>query len=323
MHNIIRFYNQNREKIIKIILIIVFIFGIIQFFNYLAKIKLKNNKNNVNPSNVITNNLDNSKDYLASNKSIISGGNVSDTKLDNDTKIIKTFMDFCNNKEVTKAYNLLTDECKEVMFPTEEDFYKIYYYSLFGKQEKTYTIENWSKNTYYILMTDEMLSTGKVNENKTNQDYITIVKQDNDEYKININNYIGRKKINKQQEEGQIEVTIENKDIYMDYEIYNLKIKNNLENTILLSTTDDTKSIYLLDSKDMKYYFYANEIPQNKLVISKGITNNLQIKFNSSYSSSRTMEKMIFSKVILNYNEYMKLEDKTQYKDIYKLEINV
>ena len=42
MYNLIRFYNQNRKKIFKIILIIVLIIGLIQLFNYFAKISSKN-----------------------------------------------------------------------------------------------------------------------------------------------------------------------------------------------------------------------------------------------------------------------------------------
>ena len=37
MYKLIRFYNQNRKKIFKIILIIVLIIGLIQLLNYFAK----------------------------------------------------------------------------------------------------------------------------------------------------------------------------------------------------------------------------------------------------------------------------------------------
>ena len=44
MYKLIRFYNQNRRKIWMTILIIVFIIGIIQLLNYLAK---SNNKGKI------------------------------------------------------------------------------------------------------------------------------------------------------------------------------------------------------------------------------------------------------------------------------------
>ncbi len=42
-------------------------------------------------------------------------------------------------------------------------------------------------------MTGDILSTGKIDGNQTKQDYVTIVEKDGD-YKININNYVGRTK---------------------------------------------------------------------------------------------------------------------------------
>ena len=45
MHNLRRFYYQNKEKIWKIILFIVFCFALLQFANYLAKINNEKKRN--------------------------------------------------------------------------------------------------------------------------------------------------------------------------------------------------------------------------------------------------------------------------------------
>ena len=156
----------------------------------------------------------------------------------------------------------------------------------------------------------------------TKQDYITIVDQ-NGEDKLNINNYIGRKNLEKTTEYKNIEINVLSKDTYMDYEIYNLNISNNSENTILLDTGESTKSIYLLDSKDVKYYFYSNEIVQNRLLVQSKYNNTIQIKFSNSYSSSRNIKYLVFSKLILNYDEYKKLDDKSSYIDSYEFRVNV
>ena len=259
---------------------------------------------------------------MISDKSISNGKRLSDSKLNEDIDIIKKFIEFCNNKEFEEAYDLLTDECKEEMFSNLNDFVNIYYTSLFNGEEKNYTIENWSSNTYQVNFIGDILSTGKVDEVKNKQDYITIVNQGNNEYKININNYIGRTNINRQTEHENIKINIESKDTYNDYEIYNISVENNTNNIVLLDTGDNPKSVYLLDDKDMKYYFYNNEIVQNKLIIKDGLKSKLKVKFYNSYSSTRSIEQLIFSKVILNYNEYKELEDKTQY-NFYVFKANV
>lgn len=319
MYNLIRFYNQNRKKIFKIILIIVLIIGIIQLLNYFIKIN-KENSNNMQ-SNIVENNTDNYK-KIVSNKSAISGNNVSSTKLKKDTDIINNFFKYCNEGNIESAYEILTDECKEELYPTIEDFKNIYYLNVFNGKSKSYTVENWIGDIYQVNIIGDIISTGKLDNNETKQDYMTVIKN-NDNYKLNINSYIGRKNLNKTTKYKNIEITITDVNTYMDYEIYNLSIKNSSDNTILLDINDDTKSVYLLDSKGMKYYFYNNEIINNRLLIKSKFSSNLQIKFSNSYSSSRNIKSIVFSKVILNYEEYSNLEDKSQYKDFTEYKVNI
>ena len=93
--------------------------------------------------------------------------------------------------------------------------------------------------------------------------------------------------------------------------------------TFNYDTSDDTKSVYLLDNKDMKYYFYSNEIIENKLMVESKFTRNLQIKFSNSYSSDRKINKLVFSKFVLNYDEYKTLENKEEYNNFYEYRVNV
>lgn len=324
MYKLIRFYNQNRKKIFKIILIIVLIIGLIQLLNYFAK--QSNSLDNIQ-KNTINNNGNqvnsNEKDKeIISNKSLVSGTTVQNEKLQRDADVIDEFISYCNKKDINSAYNLLTEECKEVMFPSIQDFYNVYYINIFKDETKTYTVENWTGSTYQVRFTEDILSSGKLNGNETKQDYITVVKEE-EEKKLNINNFIRRKIDNKETENRDIKIKIISIDTYMDYEIYNLDVQNNSENTILLDISDDVKSVYLLDSKNMKYQFYNNEIIENKMIVKNKFTNNLQIKFTNTYSSSRRIEKLVFSKLILDYDEYNQIEDKSEYKDFYEFRVNV
>ena len=317
MYKLIRFYNQNRKSIIKVILIVAFIILLIQLVNWITKMNKQNEKKD---DTIIEEN--NTINEIVSDKSLISGESLSNNKLKEDTEIINQFVLYCNENNINSAYKLLTDECKQEMFPSIEDFNNIYYSKLFDGDKKIHTIENWIGNTYQVRYTADILSTGNLNGDETKQDYITIVKE-NDEKKLNINNYIKRTNLNKITEYKDIKITITNIDTYMDYEIYNLTIENNSGNTILLDTSDDTKSVYLLDSKDMKYYFYGNEIIENRLLIKSNFKSSIQIKFSNSYSSSRRIEGLVFSKLILDYDKYKELENKEEYKDFYKFNVDV
>lgn len=320
MYKLIRYYNQNKDKILKTILIIVFIIGIIQLLNYLIKLK---NEKNISKLNVLTNYINNDiSQELVSDKSLISGQSVSSTKLKQDTDIINEFVENCNNQNFEGAYKLLTEECKEVMFPTLQDFYDIYYVSIFNNEKRIYTIENWTGNIYQVRFTEDLLATGKITGNETKQDYITIINEDED-IKLNINSYIGRENSNIKTTHKDIEITVISVDKYMDYEEYNLSIKNNSSNAILLDTSDDAKSVYLLDKNNMKYYFYNNEINTHKLVIESEFINKLTIKFNNPYISTRKINYLVFSKLVLNYEEYVELKQITDFNNFYEYRIEV
>ena len=54
----------------------------------------------------------------------------------------------------------------------------------------------------------------------------------------------------------------------------------------------------------------------------KYITNDIQIKFSNSYSSSRRIDSLVFSKFVLNYDEYKDLENKEEY-NLTQFRINI
>lgn len=308
MYNLIRFFNQNRRKIIIIILFIVFLLGIIQLLNYFAK--KENNTNNTKNESISENLI--IKNEVVSQKSAISGTNISTKSLKKDTDVIGKFIEYCNSKNIEGAYSLLTDECKEVMFPSIEDFNRVYYAHIFNNQTRSYTVENWISSTYKIEYSNDILSTGKIDNDIGLLDYMTVVKSD-ETYKLNINNYIGRSMPNKITEIKDIAVTINSIDSYMDYEIYNLSVENKSNNTILLDTNDSTKSVYLEDTDGVKHYFYNNEVIQNRLKVQSKMKNTIEIKFMNPYTSGRTIKKLVFSNLVLNYDEYKQMEDKAQY----------
>ncbi len=316
MYNLIRFFNQNRKKIFWIILIIVSFLLLIQLLDWIAQNKTK--QDIIIPNNSSSNEK---ADELVTDKSLVSGQTISSSYLNSATDTINEFVNYCNNGEIQKAYNMLTDECKEVMFSTVDSFKRIYYDGNFNGEKKSCTIENWTGNIYRVNLTGDILSTGDLTNSGANQDYITIIEQD-DECKLNINGYISRKKPNKSKKHNGLEIEIETIDTYMDYEIYSISIINETEYAIYLGDCNDSEAIYLLDSNNMKYKFYGNEVAQNQLIISSNSKSNLKIKFSNAYSSSKNIRSLVFSRMIFNYNDYYKTENKEDYEGIYKFSID-
>ena len=302
MHKIRNFYYQNKDKIIKGALIVAFVIIIIQLLNFFEKketekqIEESKQKNN---NIVISSNISSSS--VISNKSAISGEIVSSEKLERDTDVIKQFLDYCNNGNVENAYMLLSEDCKKSLYPNIQEFKNNYLDIIFGENKKIYTIENWTGNTYKIEITEDILSTGKLDNIDQRLDYITTTNE-NDNYKLNINRFIGNEKINKKTTDKEISITVVSKDVYMDYEEYNIQITNNSSKKIAIDKGENTKSIYLLDSNNNKYYFYSNELVKNDLIVQSEFSTSIKIKFNISYSSSKKIEKILFSEMLLDSN---------------------
>lgn len=323
MFNFVRWYNQNRGRFWLIILIIFAVIFFIQIANNFYKQNSAKNTDSINTQSNFKNKINNEiNGQLESSKSLIEGSNVSNDNLREHATVIDEFIKYCNNGNIEEAYNLLTDECKQEIFPSLDSFKNKYYNNVFTTY-KTYSLQNWFNNTYKVKLTEDALTTGKLSSNSTYlQEYITIVKNGS-QYKLNINNYVGRTSIDKTTTFKGITINVLKKETYMDYSEYTMKITNNTENIILLDNGDTTDSIYLLDKNDIKEYANTGEIIYSNLQLAPKASRTYTFKFSDTYSSTRVMQSLIFDKVITNYNEYINTVDKSQYNNFTKLEVNI
>ena len=298
MIKLLRYWNQNKRKIIITIAVIAFVFIIIQVANQIVK---KQNEDKINNNN--TNTISKVTDLQKPTESTITGQNVPESVTKENTDIIKTFVDYCNNNQAQKSYELLSNDCKEEFNNNINVFINDYYNRIF-KTKKTYNLEllyteagsYTYKITYYE---DNLLATGGTGANNNFEDYITIINQDG-ERKLNINNFIKNQEINKTQVTNNIEITTKSKKVYRSYEQYKIAIKNNNSTTILLSDGKNSEDICLLDKNDTKYGAFLHEIPEYNLLLRAGRTTELNISFNKIYAPTRVIEKIQFGNITLN-----------------------
>ena len=196
---------------------------------------------------------------------------------------------------------MITEECKKQMYNSLDIFKQSYYKNVFNGEKKNFTIENWVKDTYRVNITGDVLATGNVDE-YSKQDYIT-VKQVNGEYKLNINNYIGYTEINKKTTEKNISMEVIGKNTYKDYETYTFNVTNNTGSVMQLDNISNTESLYIEDSKGVKYPYYNHELTTPMITVSAGQTKEITIKFYSSYVSTKKIERIVFSNIMLKNGE--------------------
>lgn len=325
MNKLARFYNQNRKGIWYLIIVVAFVIIIIQFFNsYYARRKEKENAIANSPKNQTIN-----KDR---SEAMVQGSIASTERKKEYEEVIDSFLEYCSNGEIDKAYKLVANSCKEKLYPTQQAFEKKYYEANFDGN-KIYDFQLWSatKQTYIYLVKiyDNMLSSGVSGEQEYMQDYYSVIKEDN-VYRISISSYVKHIEYGEEDDDDisnipstnvdDIKVSITGKDCYMDYEIYQINVANFSDNDILLDslTTDDT--IFVKDEKQVSFNAMTIELNQEELVVEKESSKNFEIKIARSYTSSLDVEKIIFSKVIKNYEQYK--ENIQEYQDYIKIEVD-
>ena len=320
LNSIIRFYNLNKGKIWRIIIIVISIILLIQVLNSIAK------KSREESSNVVNDETSNKSQTSSKSPNIMQtqvstgGSDVSKSDARNNQMLIANFVSYCNNKSITDAYNMLSEECKKELFSTEDEFNNKYLKKIFTNK-KDYNIEAWKNTsvgvTYRVTYVDDILSTGKVGTNT--EDYITV----DGNGKLNIFRFIGTEKLNKSASNDIATIQILDKVVYDDYEKYSIRVTNNTKNTIMINRKEDNDGIYTVYSgSSEKYSAFISEIYEQNLTIEANQTKYLSIRINKLYTGDSAVKKMVFSDIIKNKKEFEKYETKSLYTDVSTIEMN-
>lgn len=307
------FIKNNKNKIQDVLTKLIIVAIVVA----IATIILSSFRNNDN------NNESQKMDVYKPTETIIKGTDISNSQYKTDTNIVNKFLDFCNNANVNEAYQLLSDECKTELYPTIEYFKNNYYNNIFDKKRE-YNLQSWistSKYTVYkIRYTNSMLSTGTYNQDDVYEDYITLIKNNNEE-KISIGNLVGIENCNILSRIDGLEVTIIKKKIYISDEEYEIKVTNNTDKTILLDNLKTNQTINLIGSTGTNYGAYTNKLFLINLTINPRTTKNITIKFKKNFSSENKSEYIEFSNIIKDYYAY--IQNQENYKDITNIKVKL
>lgn len=313
MNRFIRYFNQNRVGIIIAILIVAFIIILIQAINNI--LKQSQTEEEITESVI--------QDSSRPVESVITGEELTEETTDNNLNIISQFVELGNAQKYEDAYNMLSQDCKDAVYNTLDSFVTNYCNRVFITN-MTYNLELWynanNAYTYKILyFENNILSTGNINPTNNIEDYITVIESE-DGYKLNINNFIKKEKINKLQnvEGTEITITINDRYIYRNYERYTITVKNNTDKTILISEGTNGNDICLVDSNGVEYDSIINEVSLANLELSPGVERILGIRFYKMYNLYRTINSISFKNIILDKDDFEQNAENTQ-----KININI
>lgn len=272
---IIDFFKKHGRKII----IILFVWGVILAINYfVGKMEdVPEIQTNYKP-----------------HESVMENGNVPTDLQDPIEQLIGQFVENCNNKDYEAAYNLLTEDCKNNIYPDMELF-KQYVDSVFPNK-KIYNIQNFSNKDevyiYTVNILNDILASGLNNE-KDEQVYSEkyIVKKENGQLKLSIREYVGRQNLSYMYEDEYMKIKIESVDVKYDNIVYNLNITNKSENYIVYSDYSVDYEIALDTSEGLKRK--ADEVLE-PIILDKLETKNFSVKFTIFYDEDTVIQDMLF-----------------------------
>lgn len=303
MLKIIRLYNRNRRIIWISLIIVIFCIAIIGVINKVYQEQANENmeqyskqlqeaSNKENPSEVVN--------YNKAAQSITAGGSVDQDIRDEVQSVLEQFVQYVTNKQIEQAYNLLTEDCKEILYPTLEGFEQKYCQDLY---EKIYDFQSWSStdNTYVyqVRFYDNMLSAGLDFTNHYLEDYITVLKK-GDVYKVNIHNFIRANNIRKTAEANKVQFKVNNVETYLDYEIYEIEITNDSSKEIILDTREKDNSVYVKNNDGLKIQALLYENTDEDLRVQAGESKKIRIKFNNTFNGEKRIISLGFSDIILD-----------------------
>ena len=295
MFKLRRFFNQNKSLIITIIIIILAVFIGLRLLNYFTKIQNEQNKQEY--ENININNTYN-RDY-----EIISGETKDENIYFLETDVIKNFIDYCNERNYEEAYNMLTQNCKEIIFPNLETFINEYAEKIFN-EKRDYNVQAWKANIYRVKYTKDLLANGKTTDSDFIEDYISV----NGE-KLNINNYLGTNTIKSNEEKANVTIDVQKIDYYMDYIDIKLKIKNERKTSIMLNDRDNSENIYVEDDGELKYTAFLHELTDEEFIIGAGQEKEISIRFDIPYNKSGDLKSLNMMNMIADYEQYQSTEN--------------
>ena len=301
MNKLIRLYNQNRKFfMIVVVSIIACLIGI-----YVLNWYYENNFKSIDS-------VYNNKNYTVGDVQTIErdsheidgGGSQDINQYVYRQTLIEEFIGYCNNKEYEKAYNLISEECKQKDFPNIQTFKENYVDEIFS-ENKTCNVQAWSGETYLVKITEDLLATGKTLDESYIEEYITIVSSN----KLNINKYMGSRELNLKENKANVEIILKKIYYYMDYATMEINVNNHRKTPILLDSYDESGNIYLEDDLDLQYKYENYGQNEFDFVVETELNKNFTLKFELPYSKMSTIKLVCFNNILADYNQYKQIGD--------------
>jgi len=210
--------------------------------------------------------------------------------------LIDEYMEYCNNKEYEKAYNLLDKECKDTMFPTVEAL-EMYVNKIFP-EKKIYNIQNFSivgsTYVYKVKILNDILASGLTNEEYNFYEEVMSITDDKDGLRLGIYGFVRKDDMTVVAEDDNLKINVNKKVTLYSSETYEVSIRNKTDHIIVL--LDDTEASEVEINIGAQTRKMSNTTG-NSIIIPPKHTVNRKLSFPKFVDDGRTTEKLIFNNI--------------------------
>lgn len=226
-------------------------------------------------------------------------------------ELINKYIEYCNNKDYESAYNMLSTECRNEVFPNIEDFKK--YINKIFDEKKVYAIQDYSNkdNTYVykVNIFEDILATGLTGEDELSvYSEKFVIKNDNGNLSFAIKEFIDKRENYQIYEDEYIKVEVLNVKQTYENQIYSLKLTNRCEHPIVLADKTEQYEI-LLELKDDNRNIQG--IPNGGIYLNPYENKQVEFKFVKFFDEDQDTKSIIFNAVRV-LKSYSGLESRRQ-----------
>ena len=231
---------------------------------------------------------------------------------------IDDYINKCNNKDYSGAFELLTTDCKIHVFGDSLDNFTTYASSVFPNK-KRYSIQNYSNfgqaYIYNVKLIDDIIATGLTNQCYAYYEEKFAVKEEDGKIKLNVNDYMGFNDLKKVAEDDYLKIRVENKEEFYSFEIYSVKITNKTDKKIVLYDGIVGNELSLISGQDERNPINVKDT----ITLEPGETRTFEITFNKYYDESTKASEIAFNKIRIMTEQYTGTEE-TEEEELSKAE---
>lgn len=239
-----------------------------------------------------------------------TGETVPEKLIEPINETIDTYFNYCNNKQYEEAYNMVSEECKKIYFPTLEDFKE--YIDIVFDENKIYYLQNFSNyNGVYIYrmrIMEDLMATGLTNKDDLYfyEEKIALKEVDN-KISLSLRQYITSENIEEIYEDEYVKIEVVSKDVFYEQEQYTIRVKNKTSNTVVLADSQENNEIILQVGSEMRVLDVDNLF----VVIYPDETQEYTLSFTKFFDEENVAEGLVFNavRILPKYSGFEELKD--------------